>query len=199
MSFTSDIRSYADTAVEQGKQVLDQAQTQLTGVNKQANELVNKFRGNVTDNVSQLTTKAESAVADLRAQAEKAVNLEAVKTAVEPYLAQVRGYSTAVTDRAEGLLTTVKGDKRVAFVVAKAESLTGTVVETVTERVVKPVQSVTGLGTKPAPKSTKPASKPAATATTVKATATKPAARTSAARTTGRKAAGTTRRASTKA
>jgi ABC-type sugar transport system ATPase subunit len=195
MSITSDIRNYADTAVEQGKQVIDQAQTQLTGVNKQANEFVSKFRGNAASargNVSQLTAKANDAVADLRAQAEKAVNIDAIKTAIEPYLAQARGYSSTVTDRAEDLLSTVKNDKRVAFVVAKAEALTGTVVETLTERVVKPVQSVTGLGSTPA-------AKPAPKATTVKTpAATKPAAKATAARkSTVRKA--TTARKTTKA
>jgi len=191
MSITSDIRSYADTAVEQGKQVIDQAQSQLVGVNKQANEFVTKFRGNAKDNVSQLGAKATDAVSDLRAQAEKAVNIDAIKTAIEPYVAQARGYSSTVTDRAEGLLATVKSDKRVAFVVAKAEALTDTVGQVLTERVVKPVQSVTGLGTKPAAKTT-----------TVKATpstAAKPAAKTTAARTTARKATGTTRKSTSKA
>ena len=195
MSIVSDIRSYADTAVEQGKQVVDQAQTQLNGVNKQANEFVAKFRGNASSargNVSQLTAKATDAVADLRAQAEKAVNLDAIKTAIEPYLAQARGYSSTVTDRAEDLLGTVKNDKRVAFVVAKAEALTGTVVETLTERVVKPVQSVTGRGTKPAAKA-KPAATKAAPAA-VKPAAKATPARTTPARTTARK---TTARKST--
>jgi hypothetical protein len=147
MSIATDIRTYADNALAQGKQVIDQAQ----------------------ENVSGLTTKASDTVNDLRAQAEKAVNLDAVKTAIEPYLAQAKGYSTTVTDRAEELFNTVKNDKRVALVVSKAEEFTGTVVETVQERIVKPVQSLTGLGSKPskpavktAPKTatTKPAPKP---------------------------------------
>jgi hypothetical protein len=153
MSIATDIRTYADNALAQGKQVIDQAQ----------------------ENVSGLTTKASDTVNDLRAQAEKAVNLDAVKTAIEPYLAQAKGYSTTVTDRAEELFNTVKNDKRVALVVSKAEEFTGTVVETVQVRIVKPVQSLTGLGSKPskpaakaAPKTatTKPAPKPS----TVKAT-----------------------------
>src|SRR5579885_1544755 len=145
MSIATDIRSYADNAVAQGKQVFDQAQ----------------------ENVSGLTSKAAEAVTDLRAQAEKAVNIEAVKTAIEPYLAQAKGYSTTVTDRAEELFNTVKNDKRVAAVVAKAEEFTGTVVETVQERIVKPVQSLTGLGGKPAakPAPAKAAAKPAAAKT----------------------------------
>jgi len=178
MSITKDIRSYADNAVEQGKQVLDQAQTQLHDVTGQANGLVGKVTGTAKENVSELTTKATDAVHDLRTQAEKAVNVEAIKAAIEPYVAQAKGYSTTVTDRAEELFSTVKNDKRVAKLVGTAESVTGVVVETVQERVVKPVQSLTGRGTKPAPKApaaakpatTKPAPKPAAAATTRKAT-----------------------------
>jgi len=176
MSITKDIRSYADTAVEQGKQVLDQAQSQLQGVT-----------GTARENVSELSAKATDAVHDLRAQAEKAVNIEAIKSAVEPYVAQAKGYSTTVTDRAEELYSTVKNDKRVAKLVSTAESVTGIVIETVQERVVKPVQSRTGRTSAPvakAPAASKPAAtKPAAT----KPAATKPAATKPAATATARK------------
>jgi len=174
MSITKDIRSYADSALEQGKQVLDQAQTQLTDVTEQANGLVGKLTGNARGNVSGLTSKAT----DLRAQAEKAVNLEAIKAAIEPYLVQAKGYSTTVSDRAEDLYSTVKNDKRVAKLVSTAESFTGVVIETVQEHVVKPVQALTGRGSKPAAKkaaAAKPATAtPAAKATVRKATTRKP-------------------------
>jgi hypothetical protein len=137
MSITSDLRAYADTALEQGKQV---------------------------------GAKASHTVADLRAQAEKAINVDAIRAitaAVEPYLAQAKEYRTAVTDRANGLVGTVTHDKRVAKLVDTAESLSGTVVGTVQQRVVKPVQNLTGLG--------KPARKPVATATRTASSATKPA------------------------
>jgi len=190
MSITKDIRSYADNAVEQGKQVLDQvldqAQAQLHDATGQANGLVGKLTGTAKENVSGLTAKATDAVHDLRTQAEKAVNVDAIKAAVEPYLAQVKGYSTTVTDRAEELFNTVKNDKRVAKLVSTAESVTGIVVETVQDRVVKPVQSLTGRGSKPAvkapaaakpatvqPATIQPAPKPAATVTTRKAPARK--------------------------
>jgi hypothetical protein len=182
MSIASDIRTYADNAVSQGKHVLDQAQAQLNDVTGQANQFYGKTRGNVTE----IATKAGSAVNDLRASAEKAINLDAIKTAVEPYLAQVKDYRLTVTDRAESLLSGVKGDKRVAKLVDTAGSVTGVVVETVQERVVKPVQSLTGRGPKPVVKpapakpaptaAAKPASKPAATKPTSKP-ASKPAAR----------------------
>lgn len=172
MSIASDLRSYADNAVTQGKQVLDQAQAQLNDVTGQANE----FYGKTRENVAELADKATSAVNDLRASAEKAVNLDAIKTALEPYLAQVKDYSANVTDRAETLLSGVKSDKRVAKLVDAA----GVVVDTVQDRVVKPVQGLTGRGTKPAPKATsataKPATKPAATKPASKP-ASKPAAR----------------------
>jgi heparin binding hemagglutinin HbhA len=153
MSITSEIRSYADNALEQGKQVLDQAQAQLNDVTGQANEFVGKLRGTAKDNVTKLQSTATDTVTDLRSQAEKAINVEAIKAAVEPYLAQAKGYSTSVSDRAEGLYSSVKSDKRVAAVVARAEEL----VDTVTER----VQSLTGRS-KPAKHATKPASVKAA-------------------------------------
>jgi uncharacterized phage infection (PIP) family protein YhgE len=178
MSIANDIRTYADNAVSQGKHVLDQAQAQLNDVTGQANELYGKTRENVTE----IANKATSAVHDLRASAEKAVNIDAIKTAIEPYLAQVKDYRSTVTDRAESLLTGVKKDPRLAKIVDAAES----VVETVQERVVKPVQSLTGRAGKPAAKpaakatssaaAAKPVTRPAATKPAAKP-ASKPAAR----------------------
>jgi uncharacterized protein YjbJ (UPF0337 family) len=168
MSITSDIRSYADTAVSQGKQVFDQAQAQLNDVTGQANEFVGKAR----DNVSDIAEKATGAVNDLRISAEKAVNFDAIKSAIEPYIAQAKGYSTTVTDRAEGVISGLKSDPRVAKLVGTAGSVSGVVVGTVQERVVKPVQSLTGIGAKPA---AKPVRKPSPAKATTKPAATKPA------------------------
>jgi uncharacterized protein YoxC len=180
MSIASDLRSYADTAVSQGRQVLDQAQAQLNGVTGQANELA----GKANEFVSEIAEKATGAVTDLRASAEKAVNFDAIKTAVEPYLAQVRTYTASVTDRAEVLFQGVKSDERVAKLVDTAGSVTGVVVETVQDRVVKPVQSLTGRAGTPvakpaAPKAAtvRPAAKPAATKPVPSKPASKPAAR----------------------
>lgn len=138
MSITKDIRAYADSALEQGKQV---------------------------------GHRASSTVADLRTQAEKALNIEAIKAAVEPYLASAKEYRNAFTDRASGIVGGVTSDKRVAELVDTAESLSSTVVGTVSDRVVKPVQNLTGIGkAKPARKASapkastsKPATKPAST------------------------------------
>jgi glycine cleavage system H lipoate-binding protein len=171
MSITSDIRSYADTAIGQGKQVLDQAQSQLNDANRQANELVVKITDTAKDNVSTLATKATVAVGDLRSQAEKAINLDALKAAVEPYLAHVKGYSDTVNGRLESLVSTVASDKRVARLVSTTESLTGLVVGAVQERVVKPVQSLSPFG-KSTGSAVAPA-KPAATKSTTKSTATR--------------------------
>jgi len=160
MSITSDLRSYADTAVNQGKQALETAQAQLNEVSGTANDAFGKYRANVTD----IADKAVEATSELRASVEKAINLDAIKAAIEPYLAQAKSYGTQVTDRAEGLFSGIKDDKRVA----KLVDASGLVVETVQERVVKPVVSLTGLGAKPA-------AKPTATATAPKPAATKPA------------------------
>jgi hypothetical protein len=178
MSITSELRTYADNAVTQGKQAITTAQAQLNDVTGQANE----FYGQANEFVTELAGKATTAVNDLRVSAEKAVNLDAIKTAVEPYLAQLKGYSTTVTDRAESLFDGVKSDPRVAKLVDAARP----VVETVQARVVQPVQELTGLGAKPAPKAaakpaaTKPATaaaKPATAKPASKAAAKKPAAR----------------------
>jgi hypothetical protein len=168
MSITSDLRSYADNAVAT-------AQAQLNDVTGTAGELYGKTKENVTE----IANKATGAVADLRASAEKAINLDAFKTAVEPYLAQVKDYTATVTDRAEVVLAGLKNDKRVGKLVDAA----GVVVETVQERVVKPVQLLAGRSatpaTKPAPTTAaaKPATKPAATKPAAGKPAGKPAAR----------------------
>jgi DnaK suppressor protein len=102
----------------------------------------------------------------------------ALKTAVEPYLAQAKDYRITVTDRAETLLSGVKKDKRVAKLVETAGSVTGVVVETVQERVVKPVQSITGRGPRPVAKpAAKPAPAPAAAKPVSRPAATKPTAK----------------------
>lgn len=166
MSIASDLRTYADTAVAESRKVLDStlsnAQAQFNQVAGSANDIVGK---------------ASEAVNDLRSSAEKAVNVDALKSAVEPYLDQARTYGESVQDRAEALFTDLRKDPRFA----KA-------LEVLEERVVKPVQSLTGLGVKsdsapatphtPSPSARKPAAtKPAATKPAAgKSPAAKPAA-----------------------
>lgn len=158
MSITSDLRGYADTAVTQGRQFVEQAVGQAQA---QFTELTGSVGGFAKDNVN-----------GLRTQAEKAVNLDALKAAVEPYLDQAKGYSAQVSERAEELFNRAKSDPRVARVLDTAESLTSVVLETVQEKVVKPLQELRGgkPAAKPAaPKAaTKPATKPATRPATTK-------------------------------
>ena len=192
MSITSDIRSYADSAVNQGKQVLDQAQAQFTDVTGTVTSTANQFVGKLTDqartNYSEFSRKATAAANDLRAQAEKALNLDALKSAVEPYLAQAKDYSASVTDRATSLYETVKSDKRVAPLFNTVESASDVVVDTVTVRVIKPVQSLTGFGVKPAAPKAAPKPAPAAKKAPAKA-APRPATKAAAKKAPAKKAA----------
>lgn len=159
--------------------------------------IANDLRGYADNAMTQgkhALEQAQAQVHDLRATAEKAVNIDAIRTAVEPYLAQARDYRTSVTDRAESLLSGVASDERVARLVGAA----GSVVGVVQERVVKPLESLTGRAAKPVmtpvrvervdtpptePAATKPTTKPATEPTTKPATkpatkaATKPTAK----------------------
>jgi hypothetical protein len=134
---TNDLRAYADSAVQQGKQTLSTAQAQFSGVTGQASGLVNKVAGSVRDG-------ARGNVADLRSSTEKLVNVDALRATLEPYAAQLRGYGTSVTDRVEELLTRLRSDPRFGKLFETADSVSKTVVGQVQERVVKPVQSRTG-------------------------------------------------------
>jgi hypothetical protein len=171
MSIATDIRSYADNVVAS-------AQAQLNDVTGQANDLVGKVSATAKENATVLTDKVSSAAQDLRASAEKAINVEAIKAAVEPYIAQAKGYRATATDRAEAFVAGLKNDKRVGKLVDAAGSVSGVVVETVQERVVKPVQALTGRGSKPSAKPAgTPVAKPAPAPTASKPATTKPASK----------------------
>lgn len=185
MSVTSDIRAYADsainTAVSTGKQTLSAAQAQLGGVTTSANEFVG----------------------DLRSSAEKVVNVDAVRTAIEPYLTQLRSYGDEVGDRIEEIVATLKKDPRFGKLVDTADSLSSVVLEIIQERVVKPVQSLTGgsrqqAARKPSPKpaTTRPATKRAATTAS---TTRRPAAKTTARKAPTKRTATTSANGTTKA
>lgn len=137
MSITDDLRACADTATE----------------------FVDRTRHNMADLTSKIVEDAGGAITQLRGQVEKAVDVDAIKSAAEPYLSRAKGY----TDSAATLYTTVRSDKRVAPFADTAETVAGVVVDTVTERVVKPLQSMAGFGDKPsAEPSDKPFTEPAA-------------------------------------
>lgn len=134
------IRTYADTAIAQGKLAAEQA---------------SQFVGSLSD-------RAAGAMGELRAQAERALPIDTVKSVVEPYVVRAR-------EQIQKHVQTVASDPRAAKAIATAETVAGMVTDTVhTARahVVKPVVSRTGLG--------KPASKPVVTETR-KAAATRPA------------------------
>jgi len=188
MSIATDLKAYADRAASQGKQALDQAQAQLNDVTGQANE----FYGRARTNVTEIADKAAGAAGGLRTSAEKAVNLDAIKSAVEPYVSQVLGYTSTVTERAEGLLAEARKDKRVASLIGAVDQ----VVDQVEAKVVKPVLSFAGRGQKPAgsttespaettataPRAARPAASKPASATSATKAAAKPAARKTTAR-----------------
>jgi hypothetical protein len=137
MSVTSDIRSYADTAVAQGKQVIDQVIEQVI------DQTIDKAQAQF----GEISGKATGAAHDLRAQAEKAVDLDALTAAVEPYVVQVKEYTSAVADKVsasvETLLTVARKDPRFDRFVITAESFGAVLLVTVNERVVQPVVSLT--------------------------------------------------------
>lgn len=147
------IRTYADNAVAQGKLAAEQA---------------NQFVGSLAD-------RATGAVGELRAHAERALPIDTIKSVVEPYVARTR-------EQLQKHVQTVTSDPRAAKAIATAETVAGVVTDTVTEHIVKPVVSRTGLG-KPAskpvvtetrkPAATRPATKPAATTASTKPAAKK--------------------------
>jgi hypothetical protein len=183
MSITNDLRAYADSAVDRGRQTLSSAQSQLGGVNRQAGDFV----GKVTDT-------ATEAVTDLRESAEKIVNVDALRTAIEPYLSSLRSYGDSVSERVDELVATLRKDPRFAKLFDTADSVSDVVLELVQERVVKPVQSFAGSASSRQP-ARKPSPRPGASTTTSaskstpKSTSTRPATtRKPATTTTARKA-----------
>ena len=119
MSITSDVRSYADAALEQGRHVVDQAQGRAHG----------------------LAGKASATYTDLRGRVVALPGVEAVSSTVEPYVAQLHGYRVALTGKVEELYSGLKSNEQVAKALAPAELFVGVVLDTVDERVVKPVRS----------------------------------------------------------
>jgi len=152
MSIASDVRTYADTALEQGKTTY-------------------------TD----LRTKGEA----LYGRVTTLPVVEQVSSTVEPYVAQLNGYRTTVTDKVEQLYTDLKKNDQVAKALGVAEQAAGVVIETVNERVVNPVKSLLDRETvteaKPAAKTPAAEAAPAKSTTPAKAA---PAKRTTTRRTT---------------
>jgi len=142
MSIASDVRSYADSALEQGKQVVDQAQSRFSDVQGGAQDFASKTAGKAA-------VKASETYTDLRTRGEAIYErvstlpvVERATTVAEPYVAQLNGYRTTVSDKVEQLYTDLKKNDQVAKVLGVAETAAGVVIETVNDRVVNPVKSL---------------------------------------------------------
>lgn len=167
MSTTNDVRSYADAALEQGKHVVDQAQTRLTDVARDASEAAEK----VQDRAHDLATKASRTYGELRERVTSLPGVETVSSTVEPYLERLNEYRITLTEKVEELYGDLKKNAQIAKMLAPAEHAANMAMATVNERVVKPVRS---LAEPERPK--RQARKPAAKATPIKATPAKRAA-----------------------
>jgi hypothetical protein len=141
MPSSSDLRAYADIAVEQGKQVLEQMQSQFSHVTDIATE-------QASDLVAKINGKAAPAV-------------ESLKSAAEPYLVQALEYGSVLGGKAEELLATLKNDKRFGKFVESAEGLTTLAVVTVQDKVIKPVLLLAGHEGTAEPPTTPPTTPPA--------------------------------------
>src|SRR6266536_3253903 len=116
MSIASDVRAYADSALEQGKQVVDQAQARLTEARADAADLAGKA-------ATKAASKATETYTDLLAKGEALYErvsalpvVEKVSSTVEPYVAQFNGYRATVTEKVEQLYTDLKKNDQVAKV-----------------------------------------------------------------------------------
>lgn len=200
MSITSDVRSYADAALEQGRQVVDQAQARFTGVRGDATNLANKVTGTagdvaekVEDGAQGFADKASETCADLWVRGEALYGrvsslpaVESVTSTVEPYLAQLNAYRIAATEKAEDLYAELKKNEQVAKALHVAETAAGLVLESVNERLVNPVKArlerepvtttTPATETEPAkPAASTKSTAPKKSATSTKSAASKPA------------------------
>jgi hypothetical protein len=148
MSITNDFKSYTGTAMEQGRQVFDQAQTQLTSVTGQATDFV----GKVSDKVAATSAAATlvSKYTEIKTRAEKA--MEPVLAPVMPYVTQVEKffepYVGLCRTKAEEFFDQVVAHPLVAKVDGRLVKPTLTLV--------KPTLTLVGLAPKSAVKSDTP-------------------------------------------
>lgn len=138
MSIANDLRSYADSALEQGRQVVDQAQSRFSDVQGNAQDITGKAAGKATATYADLRTKGEA----LYGRVSTLPVVEQVSATVEPYVAHLNGYRTVVAEKVEQAYTDLKKNDQVAKVLGVAETAAGVVIETVSERVVTPVKSL---------------------------------------------------------
>jgi hypothetical protein len=120
MSLQSDLKNHADNALEvaleQGRQAVEQGKRALEA----AEAALGKLQGNITG------AKAFDSIGP---------NIEALRSAVEPFVAAALGYTAQLSNRAESTVSDLKADRRVAQVIQTGEALAAAVVEAVQERV----------------------------------------------------------------
>ena len=185
MSITSDVRTYADVALEQGKHVVDQAQAavtdRITGVAGDATVVVEKVQSRaqgLASKASETYGELASLGGSLYERVSALPVVDSVSSTVEPYVAQLNGYRTAFTEKIEELYADLKKNEQVARVLDGAELAATVVLDTVNERMIKPVRSA--VAPAPAPKRAHAASASTSGSATASAThkpATHPAAK----------------------
>jgi DNA-binding protein HU-beta len=117
MALSTDVKAYADAAIEQGKRAIEQAQHALTDARTgEGKALIDNAKG----------------------------DLDAFLSAVEPYVAQANQLRHSLAERTEGLVDDVRKDPRVARAYGTAESLAGAVGHTVTDMFVAPALGMVG-------------------------------------------------------
>jgi hypothetical protein len=117
MALSTDVKAYADAAIEQGKRAIEQAQHALTDARSgEGKALVDNAKG----------------------------DLDAFLSAVEPYVAQANQLRHSLAERTEHLVDDVRKDPRVAKAYGTAESLAGAVRHTVTDVFVAPALGIVG-------------------------------------------------------
>ena len=143
MSIVTDVRTRAEDALGQGKQVLDSAQTRLAVTVEDANKFAEQLQGNareladrVRGNVTELAEKATSRDVTV---AGKSVSIDALTADVEEL---VKRYRSTATERAKSLVNELKSDKRVSQLAERVENVYDALIDAVQDHVVKPVQDL---------------------------------------------------------
>ena len=121
MSITSDVRSYTDSALEQ-------AQARLTEVRGDATELASRLLSLALVTCAELRARAEA----LTKRASALPGVEQASATVEPYVAQLKGYSTIAAERLEQAYAELRKNDQAAKVIAVAETSIGAMQERVT-------------------------------------------------------------------
>jgi hypothetical protein len=121
MSTTSDVRSYADSALEQ-------AQARLTEVRGDATEFAGTVLSRAVMTYTELRTRGEALTK--RVGAIPAV--ERANATFEPYVAQLKDYGGGAVEKLEQVYAELRKNEQVAKVIAVAETAIDAVQERVT-------------------------------------------------------------------